>query len=65
MTDDNKPQLPEEYAHRSVLLKEEVAKIYRVSVRTIERRIEEGTIPVIKLGDRGVTRIPAEYFRKK
>lgn len=58
------PTLPDKYAHREILLKEEAADICRVSVRTIERRIEDGTIPAIYLSERTI-RIPASAFPKK
>lgn len=52
-----------EYKKRMFLRKEEVAEILLCSVRTVERRIEEGKIPIKKFNDR-VILIPAQEFFK-
>jgi excisionase family DNA binding protein len=42
---------------------EEVAKILKCSLRTVYRRIQDGTIPSLVL--RGIRRVPVENFHKK
>lgn len=60
------PELPDKYVRdgRTVLVKKEVADICRVSVRTVERWIENGNLPAIKLSE-GTVRIPVSAFPKR
>jgi excisionase family DNA binding protein len=45
-----------------LLTPKEVAAILKVSTKTVERRIADGTIPHIKIGS--VVRIPADFLSK-
>lgn len=55
MTDQNLNQVP-------LLTPKEVAVILKVSVKTIERRVNDGSIPHIKIGS--LIRIPADFLDK-
>lgn len=55
MTEQNLNQVP-------LLTPKEVAAILKVSVKTIERRVNDGSIPHIKIGS--LVRIPADFLEK-